>query len=39
MTADEQRFCMARDAEPGQSFERVTGVLNWLDEPESRFEE
>jgi serine/threonine-protein kinase len=39
MTADGQRFFMARDAEPGQSFERVTVVLNWLDELESRFEE
>jgi len=37
--ADGQRFFMARDAEPGQSFERVTVVLNWLDELESRFEE
>ena len=25
--------------EPGQSLERVTVVLNWLDELESRFEE
>ena len=39
MTADGQRFFMARDAEPGQSLERVTVVLNWLDELESRFEE
>lgn len=39
MTADGQRFFMARNAEPGQSFERVKVVLNWLDELESRFEE
>ena len=39
MTADGQRFFVARDAEPGQSFERVTVVLNWLNELESRFEE
>jgi hypothetical protein len=39
MTADGQRFFVARGPEPGQSFERVTVVLNWLDELESRFEE
>jgi hypothetical protein len=39
VTADGQRFFMARVAEPGQSLERVTVVLNWLDEMESRFEE
>ncbi|NNK49706.1 MAG: hypothetical protein HKP01_12605, partial [Gemmatimonadetes bacterium] len=39
MTADGQRFLMARVAEPGQSLERVTVVLNWLDELEGRFAE
>ena len=39
MTADGQRFFMARNAEPGRSFERVTVVLNWLDELKSRFGE
>jgi serine/threonine-protein kinase len=39
MTADGQRFFVARVAEPGQGLERVTVVLNWLDELESRFEE
>ena len=39
MTADGQRFFMAKNAESGRSLERVTVVLNWLDELESRFEE
>jgi Tol biopolymer transport system component len=39
MTADGQRFFMAKNAEPGTSLERVTVVLNWLDELKSRFEE
>ena len=39
MTADGQRFFMAKNAESGRSLERVTVMLNWLDELESRFEE
>jgi Tol biopolymer transport system component len=36
---DGQRFIMARNTQPGRSLERVTVVLNWLDELKSRFRE